>query len=132
MSFALQILGEEHVARTDYARAARAGYLDSARDSDDELALLWRVVLASRSELVLAKQQPFYRHRRRAVLRVPLHQDRLERQRQILETRAVVRPGIDANDIHCPHASSPRILIDAARIPESTEKFTLILPHIQF
>src|SRR4249920_1985599 len=122
MSFALEILGEQHVARTEYARAARAGYLDRTRDRDDELALLWRVIFALRSRLVLAKQQPFYRHRGRAVLRVPLHQDRVERQRQILEMRAVVRPGIDANHITFPHASSPRILTDAARIPE---KFTL-------
>src|SRR5262249_46449362 len=99
MPFALQILGEQHVSRTEYARAARAGYLDGTRDGDDELALLWRVIFALRAELVLAKQHPFYRHRRRAVLRVPLHHDRVERQRQFLEMRAVVRPRVNANDI---------------------------------
>src|SRR5215813_2905404 len=97
MPFALQILGEQHVARTEYACAARAGDLDGTRDRDDELALLGRVVFALRSELVLAKQHPFYRHRRRAVLRVTLHHDRVERQRQILEMRPVVRPRVNAN-----------------------------------
>ena len=44
MPFALQILSEQHVAWTEYARAARAGDLDRARDRDDELALLGRVI----------------------------------------------------------------------------------------
>ena len=47
MPFALQILGEQHVAWTEYARAARTCDLDRTRDRDDELALLGRVVLAS-------------------------------------------------------------------------------------
>src|SRR6185503_14326171 len=81
------------------------------------LALPGRVVFALRSEGVLAKQQPFYRHRRRAVLRVTLRHDRVERQRQILEMRAVVRPGIDANDIAFPHARSPRIISKSLHCP---------------
>ena len=47
MPFALQILGEQHVARTEYARAARTCDLDRTRDRDDELALPGREVLAS-------------------------------------------------------------------------------------
>ena len=44
MPFALQILGEQHVARAEYARAACTCDLDRTRDRDDELALLGRVV----------------------------------------------------------------------------------------
>ena len=60
MPFARQILGKQHVARTEYARAARTCDLDCTRDRDDELALLRRVVFALRAELVLAKQQSLF------------------------------------------------------------------------
>ena len=46
MPFALQILGKQHVARTEYARAARSGDLDCTRDRDDELALLPEITQA--------------------------------------------------------------------------------------
>jgi len=59
----------------------------------------------------------WYWHRRRAVLRVTLHHDRVERQRQILEMRAVVWPGIDANDIVFPHV---RVLLESSAVPVVT------------
>src|SRR5262245_22538126 len=46
VAFTREVFGEQHVAGTEYAFAARAGDLGRARDRDDELALLGRVVLA--------------------------------------------------------------------------------------
>ena len=45
MPFALQILGEQHVARTEYAEPPAHVISTAPRDRDDELALPERVVV---------------------------------------------------------------------------------------
>src|SRR5690606_10025901 len=91
------------VAWTEHAGAARAGDLDRARDRDDELALLRRVVLLGAAERVLAEYQPGHRQGRAAARDALALQHLLHRELVVLEVRAPVRARVDANDLDGPH-----------------------------